>query len=184
MSIFSNRYSEARKEAGDYTRAVLGLLGDRDPMVVLEGTPDHLTRLVARLTVDELSRPESPGKWSMRHVLRHLADSELVLGYRLRRVLAEDRPPIQGYDQDLWADRLHYDLADAAGSLDEFRAMRRGNLSLLRALRPADRKRVGVHTERGEESVEHMMRMYAGHDVLHVNQLERIRATLGIGMTA
>ena len=184
MSIFSNRFSDAGKEAGDYTRAVLGLLGNRDPNAVLEGTPAHLTRLVARLTVEELSRPETPGKWSMRHVLRHLADSELVWGYRLRRVLAEDRPAIQGYDQDRWADGLHYELADVVETLDEFRAVRKGNLALLRALRPADRKRVGVHTERGEESVEHMIRMYAGHDLLHLNQLERIRATLGIGTTA
>jgi len=184
MSIFSNRYSDARKEAGEYTRAVLGLLGDRDPIAVLEETPARLTRLVVRLTVEELARPEQPGKWSMRHVLRHLADSEMVWGYRLRRVIAEDRPPIQGYDQDQWADRLHYELADAAESLDEFRAVRRGNLALLRALRPPDRKRVGVHTERGEESIEHMMRMYGGHDVLHLNQLERIRTTLGIATPA
>jgi hypothetical protein len=180
MSIFSNRFSEAGKEAGDYTKAVLGLLGDRDPIAVLEKTPNEVTRLLTRLTPEDIARPEAPGKWSMRQVVRHLADSEIVWGYRLRRVIAEDRPPIQGYDQDRWADGLHYDRADVAESLAELRAMRAGHLRLLRPLGPAERKRVGVHSERGEESVEHMMRMYAGHDTLHLRQLERIRAALGV----
>ena len=184
MSIFSNRFSEAKHEAGDYTKAVLGLLGDRDPIAVLEQTPGELTRLVTRLTAEELARPESQGKWSMRHVIRHLADSELVWGYRLRRVLAEDRPRIEGYDQDRWADRLHYDQADVVECMTEFRALRVGHLRLLRTLGPADKKRVGVHSERGEESVEHMMRMYAGHDTLHLKQLERIRAALGVASKA
>ena len=180
MSIFSNRFSDAGKEAGDYTAALLGLLGDRDPVAVLEKTPPDLTRRVTGIEPDDLARPEAEGKWSMLHVLRHLADGELVVGYRLRRVIAEDRPPIRGYDQDQWADRLHYDRADALETLVEFRALRAGNLRLVRSLGPVERKRAGVHTERGDESVEHMMRMTAGHDLLHLNQLDRIRKKLGI----
>jgi len=184
MSIFSNRFSDAKKEAGDYTKAVLGLLGDRDPVAVLEKTPAELTRIVTHLTRDDLARPEKPGKWSMLHVLRHFADSELVWGYRMRRILAEDRPAIQGYDQDRWADRLHYDRADAVETLAEHRALRAGHIRLIRALGPAEKQRVGVHSERGEESFEHLVRMMAGHDTLHLNQLERIKKTLGIGAPA
>ena len=184
MSIFSNKFSAAKNEAGDYTKAILGLLGDRDPIAVLEKTPGEVTRLVTRLTAEELARPESPGKWSMRQVIRHLADSEVVWGYRLRRVIAEDRPRIEGYDQDRWAVGLHYDQADVIECLAELRALRIGHLRLLRALGPAEKMRVGVHSERGEESVEHMIRMYAGHDTLHLNQLERIRAKLGVAAKA
>ena len=180
MSVFSNRVSDAKKEAGDYTRAVLGLVGDRDPLAVLEKTPSELTRRLAGLTPEDIARPEAPGKWSIRHVVRHLADSEIVWGYRLRRIVAEDRPPIHGYDQDGWAERLHYERADLVEALAEIRALRAGNLRLLRSLGPVERKRAGVHSERGEESVEHLIRMYAGHDLLHLNQLERIRAALGI----
>ena len=180
MSVLSNRFSEAKKEAGDYTRALLELLGDRDPLAVLERTPSELTLLIARVPRGDIARAEAPGKWSMLQVVRHLADSELIWGYRLRRILAEDRPPIHGYDQDLWADRLHYDRADAEEALAEIRALRAGHVRLLRALGPAERKRVGVHTERGEESVEHLTRMMAGHDILHLNQLRRIRTRLGI----
>jgi hypothetical protein len=114
----------------------------------------------------------------MLHVIRHLADSELVWAYRVRRIIADDRPAIEGYDQDTWADRLHYERADLAESLAEIRALRAGNLRLIRSLDAAQRKRVGVHSERGEESLDHLIRMYAGHDILHRNQLARIRATL------
>lgn len=183
-SILSNRYSEAKKEAGDYTRALLDLLGDRDPLAVLEETPSELTRLITRVARNDIDRPEAPGKWSMLQVLRHLADSELVWAYRMRRIVAEDRPPIRGYDQDLWADRLHYDRADPVETLAEFRALRAGNLRLIRSLGPAERKRVGVHAERGEESIEHLIRMDAGHDILHRNQLARIRRAIGIDAMA
>jgi hypothetical protein len=180
VSILSNRFSAAKNEAGDYTAALLDLLGDRDPLAVLEATPSELDRRARGIAPDALGRREAQGKWSMLHVLRHLADGELVMGYRLRRIIAEDRPPIRGYDQDQWADRLHYDRADATESLAEFRALRAGNLRLVRALGPAERKRAGVHSERGEESVEHMVRMTAGHDLMHLNQLDRIRKKLGI----
>jgi DinB superfamily len=178
MSIFSNRYADARHEAGAYTEAVIGLLGGRDPVAVLERTAAELGACLAGVRPDELTRPEAPGKWSMLHVLRHLADSEIVWAYRIRRIVAEDRPPITGYDQDRWSERLHYEDADPGGAMAEFLAVRAGNLRLIRSLGPAERVRVGMHSERGEESVEHLIRMYAGHDLLHLNQLARIRTAL------
>lgn len=178
MSIFSNRFSDAKQEAGAYTRAVMGLLGDRDPVPVLERTPGLVAEHLAGLSADDIARPELPGKWSMLQVTRHLADSDLVWGYRLRRIIAEDRPAIQGYDQDLWSEHLHYERADLAEALAELRSVRAGNLRLVHMLGPAERARVGIHTERGEESIEHLLHMYAGHDILHLNQLARIRSSL------
>jgi uncharacterized damage-inducible protein DinB len=178
MSVFTNSASRSAAEAGEYTAAILGLLGSRDPHEVLESTPQALRDAIAGVSDEQLSRPESPGKWSMRQVVRHLADSELVWGYRLRMVLAHDRPAISGYDQDLWAERLGYAGANVAHAVDEFAVLRRGHLALLSAASTADLARVGVHSERGEESVMHMIRMYAGHDLLHIRQLARIRAAV------
>jgi hypothetical protein len=93
----------------------------------------------------------------------------------MRLVLAQDRPTLTGYDQDRWAERLGYADADAKQSLEEFSMQREANLRLLRRASPADLKRVGVHAERGDESIAHMMKLYAGHDILHLNQIERIR---------
>ena len=178
MSIFTNSASRSRDEAQSYTAAILDLLGTRDPMDVLQRTPDAVRATVERLSDAELSQREAPDKWSIRHVVRHLADGDLVWGWRMRLVLAQDRPTLTGYDQDLWADRLDYAHADIGEALTDFTTLRRGNLRLIRAATAADLQRVGVHAERGEESVAHLMRMYAGHDLLHLKQIERIRAVV------
>jgi hypothetical protein len=124
-----------------------------------------------------LRRPERDGKWSLAQVVAHLADSELVWGYRLRRIVAEARPRIEGYDQDLWAERLDYASADVPSSLAVFDALRNTHLRLIAAMTDEDLRRVGVHDERGEESVAHLIRLYAGHDLLHLRQMERIAGT-------
>ena len=175
MSVFSNPAARSKEQAFAYTTAVLELLAQRDPLEVLRETPAAVGRLIGGLSRDQLAAAEAPGKWSMRQVVQHLADSELVSGFRLRMVLSHDRPQITGYDQDRWAERLCYDEADAVQALDDFTALRRANLRLLRRATADDLARVGVHAERGEESVAHMIKLYAGHDLLHLRQLARIK---------
>ena len=184
MSVFTNRASHSPDQARAYTAAILDLLGERDPMEVLRETSASLRKSVVGVSASRLSQPEAPDKWSMRQVVRHLADSDIVWGYRMRLVLAQDRPSLTGYDQDLWAERLRYAEADIDEALEEFSVLRRSNLRLLAAASPDDLRRVGVHTERGEESVGLMMRLYAGHDLLHLRQLARIRLAVGAGPVA
>lgn len=178
MSVFSNPAGRSAEHATTYTAAVLDLLGSADPMRVLHDTPSALGRAVDGLDTKQLSQPEAAGKWSVAQVLQHLADSELVWGYRLRMVLAHDRPSITGYDQDLWATRLRYEDADPQQAIHDFTVLRHANLRLLSRVSSDDHRRVGIHVERGEESVAHMIRLYAGHDVLHLKQIERICQTV------
>lgn len=179
MSIFTNSASKSKEEAGAYTAAVVGLVGDAAPMDILNSTGKKLREAIRGLSKAQLATREAPDKWSINHVLRHLADSEIVWGWRMRMALAHHRPPITGYDQDAWADRLGYGDADPEESVAEFGVLRAGNLRLLGRATPDDMRRVGVHAERGEESVAHMMKLYAGHDLLHLNQVERIKRGLG-----
>jgi hypothetical protein len=179
MSVFTNNATSAPEEASQYTAAVLGLLGDRDPVEVLFQTPGLLGERVRDLSDDRVRTPEAPGKWSVVQVVEHLADSELVGGYRFRMIVAHDRPAITGYDQDRWATRLHYDQADVAQALELFRVLREANLRLIAHASPDDLRRVGVHSERGEESLQLLVRLYAGHDLLHLRQIHRIRAAIG-----
>jgi uncharacterized damage-inducible protein DinB len=181
VSIFTNPLSRSAEEAEAYVRAILDLVGDRDPFEVLRTTPTVLRETLDALPEEVMSTPEAPGKWSVRQVVRHLADSELVWSYRLRLVLGQDRPPLTGYDQDGWAERLGYDEADLGEALDELTVVRRGNLRLLRRASEEDLDRVGVHSERGEESVRHMIGLYAGHDLLHLRQIERVLEAVGGG---
>lgn len=178
MSIFSNTYSAAEEEAGDYTGAVLELVGDRDPFDVLAETPGVLEGLVEGLSDEVVRQPEAPGKWSMVQVLGHLSDSELVWAYRLRTVLADADPVLTGYDQDRWADLLNYASRNVRDELEDIAFLRTRNLTLIRGLTKEELARSGRHSERGAESVEHMIRLYAGHDLVHRRQLERIRGTV------
>ncbi len=179
MSVFTNPATAAAGQAAAYTAAVLELLGSRDPMDVLAATPTALRRTIDGLSPAALRTPERDGKWSIGQVLRHLADADLVWGWRMRLILSQDRPTITGYDQDAWATRLHYEDADPAESLQAFDVLRRDNLRLVARATPRDLQRVGVHSERGEESLEHLRKLYAGHDLLHLRQIERIRGAIG-----
>jgi uncharacterized damage-inducible protein DinB len=175
MSVFTNPATGAADHAAAYIAAVLDLVGDREPTAVLREMPLALIRAVEGLSPQQLGQPERQGQWSIGQVLQHLADSEVVWAWRVRLILAEDRPRLTGYDQDLWAERLHYDQADPSDALEVFAVIRRANLRLVEAASPADLKRAGVHAERGEESLEHLCRLNAGHDLLHLRQIDRVR---------
>jgi hypothetical protein len=178
LSVYTNPASGAAEHAAAYVTAVLDLLGQRDPLAILDETPTVLSRAIEGLSAVQLRQPERPGKWSITQILQHLADSEIASGWRIRQILAHDRPTLTGYDQDLWAERLRYDQADPNLALEQFGVLRRANLRLLVRASPAELKRVGVHVERGEESLEHLCRLYAGHDLLHLRQIERVRRVL------
>lgn len=178
MSVFSNPASSTPTEITAYVAALLELLGDDDPVTILRATPAAVQRFLESVPAEIVTRPEAAGKWSIRDVIQHLADSELVGGFRLRMILAHDRPRLVGYDQDLWANRLRYRDVDVRDAVEQFSVLRRANLRLWQDLSSADLKRVGLHGERGDETLEQMRRLYAGHDLLHLRQLERIRASL------
>ena len=108
MSVFTNPASSSKEQGKEYTAAVVGLVGDEEPLTILTTTETQLREAIRGLSKDQLAQPEAPGKWSINHVLRHLADSEIVWGWRLRMVLAHDRPAITGYDQDAWVAAQHY----------------------------------------------------------------------------
>ena len=179
VSVFSNRSIDPPQERARYAGAILDLLADEDPLTILRETPSAITQVISGLARDQLRMPEAPGKWSIAQVLQHLADSDLVWGWRVRLILAQDRPHITGYDQDLWAERLHYADADPDEATSLFAILRRANLKLIDRATPAELKRVGVHSERGEESIEYLLRLYAGHDLLHRRQIDRILASTG-----
>jgi hypothetical protein len=180
MSAFSNPPRYAAETARAYVAALFELLGDRDVMETLAATPAALRGAVAGLDADAARVPEAAGKWSVQQVIRHLSDSEIVFAYRVRLIVAADRPGIPGYDQDEWANRLGYHEGTVAEAIEDFEAMRWMNLRWLRARTPAELARIGMHSERGEESVEHVAKLMAGHDLTHLRQIERIKAAVGV----
>jgi hypothetical protein len=173
---FSNPAGHAVAAASGYVRALLEVLGNRDPLEVLDELVPWLVRRTKGVEDSTLRRPEAPGKWSVIEVIQHLADSELVVGFRTRMVLTEDRPPLQGYDQDRWAREFHYQETTRDMALAQLRGLRIPNLRLWRALSPEQLDRVGLHSERGPESAGQILRLMAAHDLVHRRQIDRILA--------
>jgi hypothetical protein len=162
-----------------YVASLFEALGSRDALETLAATPQALAGAVAGLSSTEEGTPEAPGKWSVRQVVQHLADSELVSGFRYRMVLSHEAPLLPGYDQDLWAARLGYAHSDIPTALVDFTRLREANLRLLVRATTTDFERVMRHAERGDESLEKMIRMHAGHDLVHLRQVARIRRAVG-----
>lgn len=128
--------------------------------------------VLASLGPADLDRPQPSGDWTPRQVIHHLADSETMAYVRLRRLIAEDGPELQGYDEPEWARRLHYD-RPIESSVAVLRAVRAASLELLRSLTPAEWERAGTHTESGAYSVDRWLRIYANHTHDHADQIRR-----------
>jgi DinB superfamily len=126
------------------------------------------------ITDRELDARPEPQAWSVREIVHHLADSEMTAAIRLRRLIAEDRPTIEGYDQDAFALRLHYDRPIDA-SLDAVAASRATTVDLLDRLTDAEWERTGTHTESGPYSVDAWLEIYAAHAHDHAEQISRVR---------
>jgi DinB superfamily len=126
----------------------------------------------------DLSSHPLPNKWSAREIVHHLADSESASALRLRRLLTEDKPLIQGYDQDEYAKRLKYNEREMAPALDAFRAARETTVQLLQLMNDSDWQREGEHSESGRYGTEDWLRIYAAHAHNHAAQIRRLREAL------
>ena len=166
----------------EYRERLLSLLGGDDAFRVHAETPARVMDLFARIGESGLSRRFAPAKWTAREVFCHLADVEQGTGFRVRQIVRS--PPdhvIQPFDQDLWATPYPRLPADAA--VRAFAALRPWNLAYYRSLSEADVAKVGHHPERGDESVDVIIRMQAGHDRNHLAQLETIARAGQTGAT-
>jgi tRNA-binding protein len=168
----------ANETPQDYTARILANVGAADPWTVLSTTARRLRELIAGRAVEELSSTPDAAKWSVVQILAHLADAEVVAGWRIRSILAEDGIALQPFDQDTWAETFHYAAADPFESCQLFEANRTALLSLLRRVDRSLYARHGMHAERGRETIEHLIRLYAGHDLNHLAQMERLIAQL------
>jgi DinB superfamily len=163
-----------KETAQQYIARVTGYVAGKKPLAVQAATADKLARLIKGVPASKLKKRPAPDKWSVAEILAHLADCEIVAGWRMRLILGSPGTPILGFDQDAWADAGHYSKRDPRKSLEQFRAFRAANLSLLKSLKPEQWKHHGVHSERGIETIEHVTVMFAGHDANHMKQIEGI----------
>jgi hypothetical protein len=156
-----------------YREKLFNLLAGRDPMEVLGQTASTLADIVARHPAETLRVRPFAGKWTPNEVIGHLTDSEWVYGYRLRLILCEDDPAILGTKQDSWVASLRHNEREASELVEIFRTLRVFNMAVWGQMTAEDLKRSGQHNERGPEPLGVMLRMLAGHDLSHLEQLNR-----------
>lgn len=160
-----------------YTQRLLSYTEGKQPLSLQQAAAKRLAALLRGKNKKQLTRRPAPDKWSVAEIVAHLADAEVAISWRLRQVLSANAIPIQAYDQDSWAATFDYARRDPRQSLEMFRVLRESNLALLKS---APRKlwdNYGVHQERGNENVTHIVRMVAGHDLNHLRQIEAILKT-------
>ncbi len=161
-----------------YRKKLRNLLGSRKPLEVLSQTPEVLAAITNECSAEKLRRRPFEGKWTPNEVLGHLVDTEMVYGYRLRAILCDDRPTIIGMDQEKWVAVQGHNLREPSEHIESFGLLRRFNINLWRRLTSDQLKRVGLHNERGEEALGTMLEMEAGHDLSHIDQIQRYLAAI------
>ncbi|HEX4605683.1 MAG TPA: DinB family protein [Candidatus Angelobacter sp.] len=158
----------------EYTKRLLSYSEGKDPMRLQQAAAKKLASLIKGKSKKQLARRPAPDKWSIAEILAHLADAELAVGWRLRQVLSNNAIPLEAYDQDLWARTFNYGRRDPRVSLATFTTLRNANLALLKSVPGKLWDNYGVHSERGNESINHVVRMVSGHDLNHLQQVEGI----------
>jgi hypothetical protein len=144
---------------------------------------EEVAKALEGFPADQLVAHPIANKWSAAEIVHHLADSETTSGLRFRRLLVEDHPLIQGYDQDVYANSLNYNRRDIAPSLEAFRAARATTAQLFEFMSESDWHKEGTHSESGPYSSEDWLKIYAAHAHNHAAQIRRLREAL-TGSTA
>jgi hypothetical protein len=160
--------------AQQYVARITGYVKGQQPLKVQATSAAKLERLIKGASPSRLRKRPAPNKWSVVEILAHLAEVEIAVGFRIRMVLGAPGTPIAAFDQDAWVLSGHYEKRDPRKSIEQFRVLRQANLALLKTLTPEQWQHYGIHSERGQESVELIVRMLAGHDLNHIQQIERI----------
>lgn len=159
-----------------YSQRILGHIDGQDPLKAQSVAAKKLERLVKSASAAKLRKRPAPDRWSISEIVAHMADTEIVIGWRIRSIAGAPGTQIQAYDQDAWAAAGLYAKRDPRKSIEQFRAVREANLAFYKSLSPEQWKHFGMHAERGEESIERIARLIAGHDINHILQIERILA--------
>ena len=139
---------------------------------------DEVQSALAEFPADQLTAHLIPGKWSAAEIVQHLADSEMNSAIRLRKLLCEDSAQVQGYDQDVYAERLRYNERDLAPALLAFQAARATSMQIIERLNESDWLRAGAHSESGAYTMEDWLRIYAVHAHGHADQIRRLQQVL------
>jgi hypothetical protein len=154
------------------------MLGKQNPLQVLSSTPARIQTLIRGLSPKKLSKRPKPGKWSIREIISHLTETEMVVCCRARWIAFEDKPTLVPFDQEKWARAWAREKEPVAETLERLRILRKSHVRLLRSVPKTDFRRTGFHPERGVVTLKEQLETVAGHDLNHLGQIQRLAASL------
>ncbi len=161
--------------AQQYTTRIRSYLGSQDALTVLAATPQLLRTKLQGLPDNLLRTRPEPNRWSIIEQVAHLSDVEIVLGFRVRFIVGSDNGvSVPAYDQDRWQQEFNYVSRSLPDTLNAFEAARKNNLALYRSLTNAQWEKYCIHSERGKESARDVVSLAAGHDLNHLQHVDRI----------
>lgn len=169
---------DATNEPEAYVRALLDVVGRRDPIGVLRATHREVARLTGGVESALLELPLAPGEWSVAQLVGHLFDVDIVYGFRWRLLLTEDDPRYPGYNEKAWA---LLPKPPFPALMQVWGGLRDANLDLLERIPRPEWERTAIHGEQGRETCAVMVRKLAGHDLAHLEQLERTLTAVSPG---
>ncbi|HET7876492.1 MAG TPA: DinB family protein [Methylomirabilota bacterium] len=153
-------------------------LGKTRPLAALRAAPGKLAAALRRAPRRLVGRRPARGEWAITEVLCHLADAEVALGFRVRKLAAEPGAAIPAWDQERWADEGHYRRTPAAEALRTFTGLRRANLAYAGRLRRSQWRHHGRHPEYGRITIAQLFAHWAEHDLNHLEQMRKTLAAL------
>lgn len=163
--------------AQEYTARLLRYIEGEKPLKVLSSTPKRIKKLIKGLRKKSLYKRPAPGKWSIAEITAHLAETELVMGWRYRSIAEKNEVRIQSFEQDDWAANSQYGACDVSEMLEMLTVLRRANLNFLSGLPKEKLENFGMHDERGKETIAHIISLEAGHDINHLRQIEGLASS-------
>ncbi|MDD8017150.1 MAG: DinB family protein [Bacteroidota bacterium] len=157
-----------------YSARILGNLEGKDPLKILSTTPQKIKKILGKLSKKAIYKKPSENKWSIAEIVAHLAETELVNGWRFRIIVEKNEVPIQPFEQDAWAKNSRYHSTDVKKMITLYAVLREANLQFIKGLPKEKFENFGMHAERGKESISHLINLEAGHDLNHLRQIEAI----------
>ncbi len=170
----SNTIKNMVETFAQYKARIESYVEGQDPIAIQKQTPSTLAHLVQGVPQELFTRERAPGEWSVREILAHLAEAEIVSTWRYRQMIETSGVAIAAFDQNVWTRLGDYGSIDASESLNFFRLLRDNNLRLFSRLRPEEWQCFGIHAERGRMTVKDLALQIAGHDLNHIAQVRQI----------
>jgi hypothetical protein len=153
-------------------------LGGRDPLAIAAATPAQIAGRIRGLSPRLLAKRPAPDKWSIQEIIAHLTETEMVMCCRARWIAFEEQPTLVPFDQEKWAAGWPREKETVSEMLERFRLLRRSQVRLFRGVPDKDWQRTGNHPERGIVTLREQLETLAGHDLNHLEQIERIAGGL------